>query len=148
MVSLRFPFLFSQPTNHPHSINPAHATSRPFSVAVAVAAASATAAVAGITAYQNQKHPFVQSALNFLFTHSSSSHLLGSLSLADNSSATVVDSKTGVSFPSVLRDSQKLLGIGLRKKCILGLKNIDVYAFGNNCLFSFEILDFFRFAIE
>ncbi|EOX94748.1 Chalcone-flavanone isomerase family protein isoform 2, partial [Theobroma cacao] len=52
-----------------------------------------------------------------------------SLSLAD-CSAPVVESKTGVSFPSVLGNSLRLLGIGLRKKSILGLKNIDVYAFG------------------
>lgn len=35
-----------------------------------------------------------------------------------------------MSFPAVLKDSQRILGIGLRKKAILGLKNIDVYAFG------------------
>lgn len=35
-----------------------------------------------------------------------------------------------MSFPAVLKDTQRLLGIGLRKKVILGLKNIDVYAFG------------------
>lgn len=35
-----------------------------------------------------------------------------------------------MSFPAVLRDSQSLLGIGVRKKAVFGLKNIDVYAFG------------------
>ncbi|KAJ0111442.1 hypothetical protein Patl1_03380 [Pistacia atlantica] len=130
MVSLRFPFLFSQPTNHQYTTNPTHGTSRPISVAVAVATASATAAVAGIAAYRNHKHPFVENALNFLFANPSSSHVWASLSFADSSSATVVDSKTGVSFPSELGGSRKLLGIGLRKKRILGLKNIDVYAFG------------------
>ena len=55
--------------------------------------------------------------------------LLGSLSLAD-SGVCVVEAKTGTSFPSVLDSSQKLCGLGLRKKNVLGLKNIDVYAFG------------------
>ncbi|KAK7841613.1 fatty-acid-binding protein 1 [Quercus suber] len=44
--------------------------------------------------------------------------------------AILVESKTGVPFSSVLDDSKPLLGIGLRKKSVLGLKNIDVYAFG------------------
>lgn len=41
-----------------------------------------------------------------------------------------MESKTGASFPPVIEDSQTLLGIGLRRKSIFGLKNIDVYAFG------------------
>jgi len=49
--------------------------------------------------------------------------------LAD-SGVSVLESKTGTSFPSVLASSHKLCGIGLRKKSVLGLKNIDVYAFG------------------
>lgn len=53
----------------------------------------------------------------------------GSLSLSQNASP-VTEPRTGVSFPSVLRDSQLLLGIGLRRKAVLGLKNIDVYAYG------------------
>ncbi|KAK4849157.1 hypothetical protein QYF36_021514 [Acer negundo] len=126
MVSLRFPFLFSQPSNHPHSYPTTHGPFRPVAIAVAVA----TATVVGVSTYQNRKHPFVENALNFLFSNHSSTHLWGSLSLADNSSDTVVESKTGVSFPSVLGDSRKLLGIGLRRKIVLGLKNIDVYAFG------------------
>ena len=41
-----------------------------------------------------------------------------------------MESKTGASFPPVIKDSQALLGIGLRRKSIFGIKNIDVYAFG------------------
>lgn len=52
-----------------------------------------------------------------------------SLSLADPLPS-VVETKTGAAFPSVIFESRRLLGIGLRKKTILGLKNIDVYAFG------------------
>lgn len=133
MVSLRFPFLFSQPTNHLHATrNTGHASFRNFSVTVA---ASAITAVAGVATYQNHKHPLIQSAIDYLLSSHSSSHLWGSLSLADNSSAMAVDSKHGVSFPSVVDDSRKLLGIGLRRKSVLGLKNIDVYAFGNIILF-------------
>ena len=35
-----------------------------------------------------------------------------------------------MTFPPVLGDSQRLLGTGIRKKAILGLKKIEVYAFG------------------
>ncbi|KOM25094.1 hypothetical protein LR48_Vigan50s001400 [Vigna angularis] len=64
-----------------------------------------------------------------VFSSGHSLPLWGSLSLAD-SGVSVLESKTGISFPSVLASSQKLCGIGLRKKSVLGLKNIDVYAFG------------------
>ncbi|KAI4349508.1 hypothetical protein L6164_010090 [Bauhinia variegata] len=134
MVSLRFPFLFSQP-GRPRSHPPA--TSRPFSPTAAafavgaLAAAGATAAFAATSVSHNtssSQNEFLQNALNF-FSWNHSSPLWGSLSLADNSHP-VVESKTGASFPSILGDSLKLCGIGLRKKSILGLKNIDVYAFG------------------
>lgn len=38
--------------------------------------------------------------------------------------------ETGVSFPAFLEDGRRLLGTGVRRKSIMGLKNIDVYAFG------------------
>ncbi|KAJ6336009.1 hypothetical protein OIU78_012581 [Salix suchowensis] len=135
MVSLRFPFLFSQPKKHPNGISRA-VTSRPFSATtttVACTVAAGAAAFAGIAATRNSKNPkqdnpFIQNALSLLF----SNHLLApwaSLSLADPSPS-VVETKTGAAFPSVVFESRRLLGIGLRKKSILGLKNIDVYAFG------------------
>ncbi|XP_022771113.1 fatty-acid-binding protein 1 [Durio zibethinus] len=128
MRSLRFPFLFSQPTNLPGT--PRNTTPRRFSATFAAAAAAVgVAAVAGVAVVsQNPKHPFLQNAANFLFPNHSSP-LWGSLSLADGS-APVVEPKSGVSFPPVLGNSLRLLGVGLRKKSILGLKNIDVYAFG------------------
>ncbi|PSS06376.1 Fatty-acid-binding protein [Actinidia chinensis var. chinensis] len=58
-----------------------------------------------------------------------SSPVWGSLSLSADPYP-VTDPKTGVTFPSVLGDSRRLLGIGLRRKCVMGLKNIDVYTFG------------------
>lgn len=53
-----------------------------------------------------------------------------SLSLADGAAGTSVEPKTGVSFPSVLDGNRRLLGVGVRRKSLFGLKNIDVYAFG------------------
>lgn len=121
MASLRFPFIFSNP-KPPQS-------PRPFSkFAAAAATAGATAAVIAVSS--NDRHRlFLQNALNSFLSSNNSLPLWGSLSLAD-SGVPVVDSKTGSSFPSILEDSQKLCGIGLRRKCVLGLKNIDVYAYG------------------
>ncbi|BFG43158.1 hypothetical protein CerSpe_294320 [Prunus speciosa] len=135
MVSFRFPFSFSQPPKHtpPTYSSSSSATSRPFSATTAaVAVAAGAAAVAGVAAAThnstNQAHPFLQNALNLFFANRSLP-LWGSLSLSDTSSS-VVDSNTGASFPSVLDESRRLLGIGLRRKRVFGLKNIDVYAFG------------------
>lgn len=137
MVSLRFPFSFSQPPKLPRP-NPNHANSSPFWSAttaafVATSVAASAAAIAAVS--QDSKHPFLRDALNsVLFSYHSHTPLWGSLSLADSSSQAVIESKTGVSFPSVLGNSRRLLGIGLRRKTVLGLKNIDVYAFGTTFL--------------
>jgi len=127
MVSLRFPFTFSNPK-----------PPRPFSKFAAAAAATAGATAAFIAVSSNDRHRlFLQNALNsFLTSNNNSLPLWGSLSLAD-SGVPIVDSRTGSSFPSVLEASQKLCGIGLRTKRILGLKNIDVYAFGMLLYFTF-----------
>ncbi|XP_062085741.1 fatty-acid-binding protein 1 [Humulus lupulus] len=138
MVSLRFPFPFSLPSSSRLPSTPS-ANSRPFkasTVAVTVAATAAVATIAATAAISASaedtgtipKHHFLQEALNFFFTNRSVP-LWSSLSLA-NSSDPVVNSRAGVSFPSVLADSRKLLGIGFRRKSVLGLRNIDVYAFG------------------
>ncbi|CAL5425245.1 unnamed protein product [Camellia sinensis] len=132
MVSLRYPFLFSQSPKPPINGRP-NVHSRSFSasaVACSVAAASA-AAGAAYAISQNPANPFLQNALNFLVSNfcNYSSPSWGSLSLAPDPSP-ITDPRTGVSFPSVLGDSRRLLGIGLRKKSVLGLKKIDVYAFG------------------
>ncbi|CAH9081166.1 unnamed protein product, partial [Cuscuta europaea] len=115
MASLRFPLLFSQPPSQP---------SRPFYQTAA--AYSAAAALGGTVAILQITH---NNPLNFSHNKMSSCRVWGSLSLSDSSDP-VTESRTGMSFPSVLKDSQRLLGIGLRKKAFLGLKNIDVYAFG------------------
>ncbi|KAG6400795.1 hypothetical protein SASPL_137638 [Salvia splendens] len=116
MVSFRFPFSFAPP--------PSNASPRHFSVAIAAAAFSITGATIAIS--QNPDNSLVRTALNCLVSNKG---LWGSLSLSANSSP-VAEPRTGASFPSVIRDSHRLLGIGLRRKAVLGLKNIDVYAFG------------------
>ncbi|KAL6968316.1 hypothetical protein U1Q18_034120 [Sarracenia purpurea var. burkii] len=134
MVSLRFPFLFPQPPKPPIN-GGAHVHSRPFSAsAAACSVASLAAAGAAAAASQNPGNPFLRDAYDLLLSNFSpngnrSSPFWGSLSLSAEPSS-VTDPKTGVSFPSALGDSQRLLGIGLRKRSVLGLKNIDVYAFG------------------
>ncbi|XWS31571.1 hypothetical protein CRYUN_Cryun23aG0087800 [Craigia yunnanensis] len=130
MVSLRFPFLFSQPMNLPGTPQNNHRTTSPlhFSATFTATASVGAAAAAGVAVVsQYPKHPFLQNAANLLFSNHSS--LWGSLFLSDGS-APIVESKSGVSFPPVLGNSLRHLGVGLREKSILGLKNIDVYAFG------------------
>lgn len=140
MVSFRFPFSFSQPPK-PKPINStaSNFSIRSFSAACSVAfvAGGAGIAAAGIALSQNSstKPSLLDNALNYLISprpwlnRNSFSPTFGSMSLSD-SSAPVTEPTTGMSFPSVLNDTQRLLGVGLRKKSILGLKNIRVYAFG------------------
>ncbi|XP_030545866.1 fatty-acid-binding protein 1 [Rhodamnia argentea] len=129
MVSLRFPFSFSQPPKHPLPRSSPSALSFAVATAASVAAGAAAVAAAGIAASRDTRRPFLENALDFLVSRSSSLPLWCSLSLAENSPP-VVESKTGASFPSVIGGSRQLLGVGLRRKSVLGLKNIDVYAFG------------------
>ncbi|KAG9456443.1 hypothetical protein H6P81_000951 [Aristolochia fimbriata] len=132
MVSLRFPFSFSQPPRQPPKTNAS--ASFPSSVTVSIAATVTAGIGAGFAIshnFVNQTDPLLLKALRFF-----SPNVCGglppwaSLSMADNSGGIAVESKTGVSFPTLLKDTQRLLGIGLRKKSIVGLKNIDIYAFG------------------
>ncbi|OAY49712.1 hypothetical protein MANES_05G077100v8 [Manihot esculenta] len=121
MVSLRFPFLFSQP-KRPCTISNA-TTSRSFSAATVVACsfAAGAAAFSGIAAAQkitNPKRSFLQNALDFLLPNHSSLPW-GSLSLADTSS-TVVESKTGVYADN--DEVKKVLGQKYGKLSISELK--------------------------
>jgi len=133
MVSLRFPFSSFPPPGSP--VKPASSSRRAsFSPAAAATAVAGTVAAVGAAISQNpDRHPFVQNTLEFILSHLPSnlnpSPFWASLSLSSDA-APVVESKTGASFPPVIKDSQTLLGIGLRRKSIFGLKNIDVYAFG------------------
>lgn len=150
MVSMRFPFSFSQPPKPPHIPS---STSRSFNAAAAagVSVAVAAVALAGVAVSSKDaskpRHQFLQDALNSFFSNRPLP-LWGSLSLNDSGNS-VVDSRTGVSFPSILAGSRRLLGVGIRKKSILGLKNIDVYAFGNLIyLHELPIFFFFLFLTE
>ncbi|KAG2260881.1 hypothetical protein Bca52824_080175 [Brassica carinata] len=119
MASLRFPFSFSQ-----HSVpKPPHATSSS-RLSVSAVAVTVTVGGAAIAASRNPRVVSSQSQCSSLLPW-------GSIALANSSSeSAVVEPKTGFSFPATIGDSRRLLGVGLRKKRVLGLKNIDVYAFG------------------
>ncbi|KAL0866782.1 hypothetical protein Bca101_045900 [Brassica carinata] len=124
MVSFRFPFSFSQPPLP----KPPRATSSSSRFSVSAVAVTVTVGVAAaVAASRNPRHPI----LDWVFSsHRSSLLPWGSMTLADSSSESVAEPKTGFSFPAIIGDSRRLLGVGLRKKSVLGLKNIDVYAFG------------------
>ncbi|ONK55906.1 uncharacterized protein A4U43_C10F2170 [Asparagus officinalis] len=114
-MALRFPFSSHQPPNQPNKPS-GH---RHFPL---VAAAASIGLGVGLSLYlqsSNQPGPVRQNPWAF-----------ASLSFADGASATSVEPKTGVSFPSVLDGTRRLLAAGVRKKSVFGLKNIDVYAFG------------------
>lgn len=57
-----------------------------------------------------------------------------SLSLA-NANCSPVERKTGEVFPEEVDGGRRLLGVGVRRANVLGLKSIDVYAFGIVLLF-------------
>ncbi|XP_042517027.1 fatty-acid-binding protein 1 [Macadamia integrifolia] len=129
MCSLRFPLWFSQPSNRPHR---SQGSSSPSSYSAAAAVGVGIGLSLSITHnFINQRNPLLLSALNSIFSNfrpHCSIPMMGSISLANDSSA-ATEPRTGMSFPSILNNTQRLLGIGLRKKSIL-VKNIDVYAFG------------------
>ncbi|KAJ4896462.1 Fatty-acid-binding protein 1 [Raphanus sativus] len=121
MASFRFPFSFSQPSVP----KPPRSTSSSFRLSVSAVAVTVT--VGGVAAIAASRNPWVFSS------HRSSQLPWGSIALASPSSESnvVVEPKTGFSFPATIGGgSRRLLGVGLRKKSLLGLKNIDVYAFG------------------
>ncbi|KAE9621945.1 hypothetical protein Lal_00032838 [Lupinus albus] len=125
MGSLRFCFsLWNNNNNQPPSPHSSRSFS-PFVVAVGFTVGAATALTA-LTC----SNP---SPLKSSDTNNSSIPTLplwGSITMAQ-SSLPPTQSKNGISFPSsILSDSLNLLGIGFRRKSILGLKSIDIYAFG------------------
>lgn len=132
MVSLRFPFSYPhQPPKQPHILN----GSRPFPFYAASAAAGVGIGL-GLSIYlksAKNSDPCAQNPRSF------ASPMWATLSLAEGGSKDSVEPKTGVSFPSVLDGSRRLLGVGVRRKSVLGLKNIDVYAFGNDPISPFSL---------
>ncbi|CAN8280394.1 unnamed protein product [Cochlearia groenlandica] len=127
MVSFRFPFSFSQPSL-PKPPPRATSSSKFSAVAVTVTVSAAAAAGAAIAASSNQKHRILDWIFSSYYTASLAPW--GSITLADSTSESIVEQKTGFTFPSTIGDSRRLLGVGLRKKSLFGLKNIDIYAFG------------------
>ncbi|OVA12583.1 Chalcone isomerase [Macleaya cordata] len=102
MVSLRFPFLFSQPTKHPHQ-KPHGSFSAAAKAAGSVAAAVGIGIGVGLAISDkkitNKRDPILQNPFDFFLSHYKSnwsSPMWGSLSLADNTTETVTESKTGV----------------------------------------------------
>ncbi|KAL6564359.1 hypothetical protein OROMI_015809 [Orobanche minor] len=129
MISFSFPFSFSPPSVPPVSAA-ANASSRRISAYSLSVTAVFSVAGAGLAIAKYPNNPLFQNALNFFMSKRIAvSPIWGSLSLSHNLMS-VTESRTGMSFPVVLRDCQRLLGVGLRRKSVLGLKNIDVYAFG------------------
>nr|XP_010923399.1 fatty-acid-binding protein 1 [Elaeis guineensis] len=121
MVSLRFPFSFSQPPRPPH--RPRASSHYHPAIAAAAAAVSAGIGLAVSLKSANQVEPSPQRL---------SSPMWAALSLSDapTSTGTAVEPKTRATFPTALDGGRRLLGIGLRKNCVLGMKDINVYAFG------------------
>ncbi|KAG0496926.1 hypothetical protein HPP92_001617 [Vanilla planifolia] len=132
MVSLRFPFSLPHrpgPTPHriPYSSSSPHLPA--LEAASALIAAAATAGI-GIGLANFLRTSGLPSYRPFQKLWGSSAPLWASISFADSSIATAVEPKTGIVFPTVVDGARRLLGIGLRKKSVFGMKNIDVYAFG------------------
>nr|GEY25938.1 fatty-acid-binding protein 1 [Tanacetum cinerariifolium] len=116
MVSFRFPFSIP-PLPTGIIISPAR---------IACSVALTAGISAGISVSQNSTS--VQNTLNsFVYKKP----CFGSLSLSEGGvDVAVKEEKSGVVFPGVVEGNKGLLGVGLRRKVLFGLKNIDVYAFG------------------
>ncbi|GJT21195.1 fatty-acid-binding protein 1 [Tanacetum coccineum] len=116
MVSFRFPF--SIPPLPTGIISPA---------TIACSVVLTAGISAGISISQNSTS--VQNTLNsFVYKKP----FFGSLSLSEGvADVAVKEEKSGVVFPGVVDGNKGLLGVGLRRKVLFGLKNIDcLYAFG------------------
>ncbi|KAJ4782755.1 Chalcone-flavanone isomerase family protein [Rhynchospora pubera] len=105
----RFPNFSSSRTSSSSS-----SSSRSLATAAALAAASAL----GLSLVANSKFQTNISPLGW-----------ASLSLA-NAICSPVESRTGEVFPEDVDGGRRLLGVGVRRTNVLGLKSIDVYAFG------------------
>ncbi|KAK1267220.1 Fatty-acid-binding protein 1 [Acorus gramineus] len=122
MTSLRFPF--------PHLPNPPSNPNPPPPMSLRSSAAAAAVALsvglgAGLVAFSSDNpNPS-------LFKPTWASHwpLWACLSLSGGPPP-VVERRTGAEFPPVIDGSRRLLGVGVRRKSVFGLKNVDVYAFG------------------
>ncbi|KAL6657752.1 hypothetical protein ACP70R_005532 [Stipagrostis hirtigluma subsp. patula] len=121
MVSLRFPTATSPRLPPPPAPNRAAIAATLAATAAAAAAAAVAAASLTLTA-KSAGRPVPHPA--------PSAPLWASLSLADAAAPASVEPRTGAAFPAEAAGGRRLLGVGLRKASVLGLKSIDVYAFG------------------
>ncbi|CAA6662883.1 unnamed protein product [Spirodela intermedia] len=95
------------------------------------AMAAVAAATVGIGVGLSLSAKMENSGGHFMFNSlGNPSPVWASLSLTTAAEGTLVEPKTGAEFPAVLDGTRRLLGVGLRRKSLFGLKNIDVYAFG------------------
>ncbi|OEL35740.1 Fatty-acid-binding protein 1 [Dichanthelium oligosanthes] len=117
MVSLRFPTA-AVPRLPPTPAPNGAAIAATLAAAAAVAAAAASLTLTAKSAGRTVPHP------------GPSAPLWASLSLADGAAPGSVEPRTGAAFPTESPAGRRLLGVGLRKTSVLGLKSIDVYAFG------------------
>ncbi|CAL5086039.1 unnamed protein product [Urochloa decumbens] len=117
MVSLRFPTA-AVPRLPPRPGPNGAAIAATLAAAAAAAVAAASMTLTAKSAGRPVPHP------------APSAPLWASLSLADGAAPGSVEPRTGVAFPTEAAAGRRLLGVGLRKTSVLGLKSIDVYAFG------------------
>ncbi|XP_062187255.1 fatty-acid-binding protein 1-like [Phragmites australis] len=117
MVPLRF-----SPSTLPRLPAPRPPHHAAIAATVAAAAAAAAAAASLTLTAKSAGRPLPHPA--------PSAPLWASLSLASGAAAGSVEPRTGAAFPAEAAGGRRLLGVGLRKTSVLGLKSIDVYAFG------------------
>ncbi|URE32281.1 Chalcone-flavanone isomerase [Musa troglodytarum] len=120
MGSLRFPFSLPRPPKPPRGSTGA--------TSFRLAAAAVGAGIGFAVGFSLESAADTSGSRRKPWSRASP--IWASLSLADGPTGTLVEPRTGAAFPTVLDGGQRLTGIGLRKTSVLGLKNIDVYAFG------------------
>ncbi|KAL5701874.1 hypothetical protein ACHQM5_027160 [Ranunculus cassubicifolius] len=135
MVSLHFLNFFNPPNPPPKpTLSSRSSPFSPLLISGSLAAITGASITIALSISNPNPNPFHQFLSHFRPNVSSSSPLWGSLSLSDHNnnsnSESQEESTTKTLFPTVLNDTQKLVGVGVRKKCLFGLKNINVYAFG------------------
>jgi ABC-type transport system substrate-binding protein len=118
MVSLRFPTA-AVPRLPPTPGSKGVTIAATLAAAAAAAVAAASLTLTAKSTGRPVPHP------------APSAPLWASLSLTDGAAPSSVEPRTGVAFPTETSAGRRLLGVGLRKTSVLGLKSIDVYAFGN-----------------
>ncbi|WOL10184.1 fatty-acid-binding protein 1 [Canna indica] len=121
MGSLRF--TFSLPPTPPHGPKPSSAFRLASGLAAAIGARIGLAVGVSLESAAGPAEPRQRPWIH-------ASPIWASLSLADTSTETSLEPSTGASFLTALEGGQRLTGIGLRQASILGLKSINVYAFG------------------